>query len=393
MRRDKFMYDKRTDVKHLIQETKESLNHLTTALQFLERLIEDKYDVSDFAQDEIDNSTKQQTEPAESLIGDSKFKPKDNPVKEDRLPTNTFIIKRQLSGANLVDSSHNQIAYYSESLIHQFDWQTGDLSVVDDPDAYLPKVTRIIKQRSSSHNQEITEFRNGIVEQTKTVMGSPQLVVDRNIYRDYLGNINPLVERFRISDTLASDFNIEPGDLVTLAWYKNNPSLIKIRWRESLADKRGGRALTASKTVKESSTNKQKDQNKSTPTITLNYDLAGQTVGVIVGDKQRSNEIADLIKRHGGVPRIIDGFFRHAGIPDFYSNQLNDCDIAILVQNYSKHSTSSAVLDTVKDNQIKFAIANSIGSQAIDRAIYRADQGLPDYEPAGGTINYPELTK
>ena len=96
------------------------------------------------------------------------------------------------------------------------------------------------------------------------------------------------------------------------------------------------------------------------------------------------NEIQHMVKEHNGACRIINAF--KFGEPEsFYKHELKHVDIAVLVQNINKHSTSKLVRKYAK----RFAIADSAGLSAIERAIYRAMYGLPAYETSTQPIAYP----
>lgn len=100
-----------------------------------------------------------------------------------------------------------------------------------------------------------------------------------------------------------------------------------------------------------------------------------------------------MIQEHNGHALITDAFFHRSNSEAHFTNQLADSDIAVMVQNYNKHHTSKLITDICSDHQIKFAIANSLGLQSIEQAIYRAYIGLPSYEPNGTIIDYPVKTQ
>lgn len=121
----------------------------------------------------------------------------------------------------------------------------------------------------------------------------------------------------------------------------------------------------------------------------LDFDLNQQVVGIVIGDEIREHQYQELVDQHHGKLLMINAFQKNVNNSNYFDNNVSKCDIVILVQNYNKHNTSGAVLTAVKNYDKKFAIANSAGIQSIERAIYRADQGLAAYEPATSSINYP----
>lgn len=122
---------------------------------------------------------------------------------------------------------------------------------------------------------------------------------------------------------------------------------------------------------------------------TLDFDLHNQLVAVVIGGSGRQQEITDLIHAHHGRVKIIDAFYRQTNRTQHFENEIKNADILIMIQNQMKHGTSKTITTIASRYDINFAIAKSGGLQAIEQAVYRADQGIKSYEASGSTINYP----
>ena len=124
--------------------------------------------------------------------------------------------------------------------------------------------------------------------------------------------------------------------------------------------------------------------------VQLDFNLHGQTVAVIVGDNAREAAITKIIAAHHGHPQIVDGF-KASHRSDFYAQAISDADIVVTVQNYTNHEVTSAVMTAIAQsgNTKKTAIAHTNSPLMIERAIYRANAGMPAYESAGAKVNYP----
>lgn len=124
----------------------------------------------------------------------------------------------------------------------------------------------------------------------------------------------------------------------------------------------------------------------------INYNLENKTVAIVAGDLIRHQSYIKLIKAHHGKPKMIDAFYHHKKAYKYYSSKLHKANLIIMIQNYTKHNTSYAIAQVIKKTNQSFAVANSAGLQAVDRAIYRALNNLPAYDNVNGNVVYPTKT-
>lgn len=141
--------------------------------------------------------------------------------------------------------------------------------------------------------------------------------------------------------------------------------------------------------VKPTTTNNSLASTPSSSPDTLDFDLHDQLVAVVIGGSGRQQEITDLIHAHHGRVKIIDAFYRQTNRTQHFENEIKDANILIMIQNQMKHGTSKTITAVASRYDINFAIAKSGGLQAIEQAVYRADQGIKSYEASGSTISYP----
>lgn len=304
------------------------------------------------------------------------------------LKAHEYVARRNLNNVSLLDLHGNQVDILSESQIHDQNISSGDIvTAVYRYGQY--DFQHVTHQHLDLKALRIEELQYGQVQEN----ARGKLYIDQDIYGHPITNYNPDLSTYEISNRIANAFNILNGSIVTLAWYQQNPSTVKIRWVHT-TDPRDEVKPTLTKSPSKSSTKSTKKEktNPSQPfQPDLDYDLHHQVVNVIIGDCNREQEIKNLIEAHSGVPEVTDAFI-HQDTNKVLEDALSQSDIAVMVQNLNKHSTSKALSLVVKSQNLKFAISNSAGLQAIERAIFRADRGLPAYEPTGNSINYPIKT-
>ena len=276
-----------------------------------------------------------------------------------------------------------QVDILNESQIHQESITSGDIiTAIYRYGQY--ECQHVLHQHLNLKALQIDELQYGKVKED----ARGNLFIDEDAYGNNIRTYIPDLNAYQISNRLANTFNILNGSLVDLAWYHQDPNTVKIRWVHPLNEDQPLKRVTK---VNNKHYQKSKTTKPQAFEPDLDYDLKGQTVNVIIGDNAREQEINDLIKAHNGIPEVTDAFI-HQDVNKTLEDALNQADIAIMVQNLNKHSTSKALSLVVKSQNLKFAISNSAGLQSIERAIYRADRGFPAYEPTGYQINYPIKT-
>ena len=304
-------------------------------------------------------------------------------TQQHTLGAHQYVARRNLNNVSLLDMHGKQVDILSEAQIHQEDITSGDIiTAVYRYGQY--ECQHVLHQHLNLKALQIDELQYGKVKEDDR----GNLFIDEDAYGNSIQTYDPNLNTYQISNRIANAFNILNGSLVDLAWYHQDPDTVKIRWVHPLNEDKPLKRVTKSnnKNSQKSKTTESKDFEPD-----LDYDLKGQTVNIIIGDNVREQEINDLIKAHNGIPEVTDAFI-HQDVNKTLDDALNQADIAIMVQNLNKHSTSKALSLVVKSQKLKFAISNSAGLQSIERAIYRADRGLPAYEPTGYQINYPIKT-
>lgn len=328
------------------------------------------------------------------------IKKSDSDSQSDALDPHAYRVQRLLSGAKILNSQGRQRAYYNEKFIHNRNWHTGDLVKVnayeDDRGDERPWVDELIPQNTDDDAYNIGVFERGIVETDS----AGQLYAEKSLENDHLRDFNPQVEAYSISSDIVQTMHLHDGDIVDLAWRIDQPFMVKIRWIYTGNDRDNlliGQSPDYTAPISKSSKHSDHDADASSVSESvsadLDFDLKQQTVGIVVGDEIREQQYHKLIDQHHGKLLMINTFQKHVNNSSYFDNAVSKCDIIILVQNYNKHNTSGNVLTAVKNYDKKFAIANSAGIQSLERAIYRADQGLAAYEPATSSINYPLINE
>ena len=172
------------------------------------------------------------------------------------------------------------------------------------------------------------------------------------------------------------------GSIVDLAWYdgdvrlkKSPEEAIQIRWIYELEQPQKPNSAK-----KKRSTTAEKDENLTKLALDLHY----QRVGIAIGNNQNEAMLEGIVKRYNGIPIPIDAF---QGKKKIMENQIKDLDIVILVTAFAAHDSTWNISEFASKYHIKFAVSSSKGYQAFERALYRAEKGLPAYE-GNQTINY-----
>lgn len=304
-------------------------------------------------------------------------------TQQHTLGAHQYVARRNLNNVSLLDMHGKQVDILNEAQIHQDDITSGDIvTAVYRYGQY--ECQHVLHQHLNLKALQIDELQYGKVKEDD----HGNLFIDEDAYGNSIQTYDPKLNTYKISNRIANAFNILNGSLVDLAWYHQDPDTVKIRWVHPLNEDKPLKRVTKynNKNYQKSKTTESQDFEPD-----LDYDLKGQTVNIIIGDNVREKEINDLIKAHNGIPEVTDAFI-HQDVNKTLEDALTQADIAIMVQNLNKHSTSKALSLIVKSQKLKFAISNSAGLQSIERAIYRADCGLPAYEPTGYQINYPIKT-
>jgi len=305
----------------------------------------------------------------------------------DTASTNTssvpiYLLRRLVLGAELVNVETDKVSLtLRESFFHHNDFEDGDLVTLD-YEGTRPVLTRV-GQRESTIQHRVGVFSKGIIR--KSLLDGTYYIED-NINGELLGEVNATERRYNIGRELPKLGNTLPkeGDIVDLAWELGKPSIIlQRRWyfSEELPEKGEPKVVKKQESPK-------KEEDDSTSMI-LDFDLSGKKVGLVLGDGMRSGLMSYLVVEHGGVPIVLDAH-RYQGRESAYKRKLKDCDAVVVAKDYVKHAVTKALRNVTKELGIGYAMANGVGFAQIEKAIYRAINGL-QVDEVGASIDYPLL--
>lgn len=298
-------------------------------------------------------------------------------------PKPVYLLSRQVLGANLVNTETKEIlTYLKEFFFFHNDFEDGDLVTLEYDSDNSPVLTKVGKGESTAANR-LGVFPKGIVK--KSILDGTYYVED-NINGELLGEYNSTERRYVIGDSLPILGSVAPkeGDTVDLAWELGKPATILQRqWysSEELPEKAEPKAPKKKKSI-------QKEEDSTS--VTLDYDLEGKKIGLVLGDGMRSGLMSFLVVEHGGVPVTLDAH-RYQGDESAYKHKLKDCDAVVVAKDYVRHAVTKALRNVTKELGIGYAMANGVGFAQVEKAIYRAINGL-QVDEVGANIDYPLLS-
>lgn len=289
---------------------------------------------------------------------------------------------RALKGGSFYTEQGDLVGEINELTLKNLNVENGDLVELD-PSSQPPRVVRIVEACNLPSN--IATMLYGVVERD----AAGDLYVSRSAMGEKLSECAG-IDRYEVPAIIDAGQTetgfVHEGDIVDLAWYKNSPSNMIVRW---VSQTKGEEAPKKEKPAEKKVKSEKEDKGKEESVTTLNFDLHGRSVAVVIGNELRSQEIQKMVGEHHGRCKVIDAF-KFSDTESFYKHALKRADVTVMVQNLNKHSTSKALRKYAK----RLAIADSAGLSSIERAIYRAMHGLPAYETSTQPIAYPvkELT-
>ena len=286
-----------------------------------------------------------------------------------------YTVIRALKGADLINNNGEVVFEVNEGQIHDLNLKSGDI-VEALPlanslnEAEVLRVVGYRKLRGRDYDK-IADFKYGVVQ------GSPgNLSVSRNIHGEKLViNHKPVIVALDSSYYQNGNIHLEDGAIVDLAWYtgdvrlkKDPASAVQVRWiYETEQPKRVSKTKKAKTKVVASTQVLAK----------LNMNLHYQRVGIAVGDNQNEAILEGIVNRYNGIPIPIDAF---EGKKKVIESQIKDLDIVILVTAFAAHDSTWNISEFASKYHAKFAVSSSKGYQAFERALYRAENGMPAYE-------------
>lgn len=316
-------------------------------------------DFKKLIRDTYEQSNQQKVSQENQQISTKENKTKSKPV---------YLLSRQVLGANLVNTETNEKeVYLKEYFFFQNDFEDGDLVTLEYDSDNSPVLTKVGKGESTAA-QRLGVFPKGIVK--KSILDGTYYVED-NINGELLGEYNSTERRYVIGDSLPILGSVAPkeGDTVDLAWELGKPATILQRqWysSEELPRKAEPKAPKKKKSI-------QKEEDSTS--VTLDYDLEGKKIGLVLGDGMRSGLMSFLVVEHGGVPVTLDAH-RYQGDESAYKHKLKDCDAVVVAKDYVRHAVTKALRNVTKELGIGYAMANGVGFAQVEKAIYRAINGL-----------------
>lgn len=286
-----------------------------------------------------------------------------------------YTVIRALKGADLINNNGEVVFEVNEGQIHDLNLKSGDI-VEALPlanslnEAEVLRVVGYRKLRGRDYDK-IADFKYGVVQ------GSPgNLSVSRNIHGEKLViNHKPVIVALDSSYYQNGNIHLEDGAIVDLAWYtgdvrlkKDPASAVQVRWiYETEQPKRVSKTKKAKTKVVASTQVLAK----------LDMNLHYQRVGIAVGDNQNEAILEGIVNRYNGIPIPIDSF---EGKKKVIESQIKDLDIVILVTAFAAHDSTWNISEFASKYHVKFAVSSSKGYQAFERALYRAENGMPAYE-------------
>ncbi|MFV4933646.1 DUF2325 domain-containing protein [Lactobacillus delbrueckii] len=284
---------------------------------------------------------------------------------------------RSLKGGSFYTEQGDLVSEINELAVRNLNVENGDLVELD-PSSQPPRVVRIVEAGNLPSN--IATMSYGIVESDP----AGDLYVSRSAMGESLSECAG-IDRYEVPAIIDAGRTetgfVHEGDIVDLAWYKNSPSNMIVRW---VSQTKGEEVPKKEKPAEKKVKSEKEDKDKEESVTTLNFDLHGRSVAVVIGNELRSQEIQKMVGEHHGRCKVIDAF-KFSDTKSFYKHALKRADVTVMVQNLNKHSTSKALRKYAK----RLAIADSAGLSSIERAIYRAMHGLPAYETSTQPIAYP----
>lgn len=284
---------------------------------------------------------------------------------------------RALKSGSFYTEQGDLVSEINELAVRNLNVENGDLVELD-PSSQPPRVVRIVEAGNLPSN--IATMSYGIVERDP----AGDLYVSRSAMGESLSECAG-IDRYEVPAIIDAGQTetgfVHEGDIVDLAWYKNSPSNMIVRW---VSQTKGEEVPKKEKPAEKKVKSEKEDKDKEESITTLNFDLHGRSVVVVIGNELRSQEIQKMVGEHHGRCKVIDAF-KFSDTESFYKHALKRADVTVMVQNLNKHSTSKALRKYAK----RLAIADSAGLSSIERAIYRAMHGLPAYETSTQPIAYP----
>lgn len=380
------------------QET--TSKELADAMDYFTKMMEDRSENEEKTSDEETDTAKELEKPelpkvkkVEKPKKQKKIKPtpKVKTIEEEYgvEPGNKAVIaRRDVRGVRLHDAGNGElVGTLNEEATRRFNIGNGSMLEVQGGGSDV-RYIRTLTRADEPEDNEVFKF--GVVKSQ-----GMNLYVEDNASGQKLGDLNPVCGHYHVptvvNSLLADSGFVREGDIVDLAWSKSMPENIQIRWvykTKSNMPLKATIGATPSKALVKASKPKPKEESNKTSLTTLDFNLRGKQVIVVIGNEVRSPLLKKMISAHGGRGRVVDAF-KFSNVNKYWKKELRHADIVVMVQNLNTHATSKTLQKYVKQFNLGFAIADSAGILSVERAIYRAYEGLPTYETSTQPIVYP----
>lgn len=280
-----------------------------------------------------------------------------------------YVIQRELNGATLLTENGQDAGHVSESIVRKMNLTSGAIIKADimPNDIFIHKVIRHIDHLGETifdDEKRIATFEFGVVKKHK-----------HHLRVTYNSNNEPLLVNGKKHAFLLDLDNpiVGNGSIVELAWYKDDPSSMRIRWTYPTENSDN----SSKQEVKAQSNKITDDDRHHDHPLTKRYpdlNLHDQTVAVLVGNRQAHEDYERQIELYNGHPTIVDSFKTKKS---FLKDKLKSADIVILVKSKAHHGASKAVAEFQNQLGFSFAVANTLSMGQFEDALYRASNGLP----------------
>lgn len=187
---------------------------------------------------------------------------------------------------------------------------------------------------------------------------------------------NQLVKMYGLSDATALDLVLTVGEVPRIAWVHHNTSM---KPTSKVTEVKSPTPSVSSQKVKSPRTFAKYD-----------FDLVGKKVAILGLPKSQVERFKTLVLKEKGAEELefIDSSSHEemVNIP----NRLKDFDIIVVVKRFVGHSTIYRLKAVLTGSNAQMVNTTSHGLDALERALYRATEGL-SAEEGTTTVNYPLL--
>lgn len=262
-------------------------------------------------------------------------------------------------------NNHSKELKFNETIRSQFEPRNGDAIVVHKSNTDVPWIVKLIRCPDEYYYPNTVTFDRGVVEKDD----NGNLIVKRDVSGKKLR-----VDGELFTYKVTSDFpNVKEGSVVRLRWYaqvKNERQNddISLAWVYPPKQKLEKVVVTP----------KKEKRLKQSYQPTIDFDLEGKTVGIVVGRELYRDKYEAIVSAHNGKLLMVDAFYHRRDPESYFSRRLREASYVVMVQNQNKHNTSYA-LAKIRSQFLGFAVSKNMTGLQVEQAIYRAVKQLPAF--------------